>query len=147
MLTIRAHLLEQRRIGTDPTARVAPPDTLRVGPPRQIVLRAERQQRAVEISLRDVQDYLESDDLGELDMAVSSLQEALFGLNRRISAEKRVDNNPIQGIKNTFGSLKDELFSDDYWDEDPWDYQPSSRGMNSEYTDRERDRWDNDFYN
>ncbi len=108
---------------------------------------AERQQRAVEVALRDVQDFLENDDLAELDISVSALQEALFGLNRRVSAEKRSDNNPIQGIKNTFGSLKDELFSDDYWDEDPWDYQPSSRGMNSEYKNRERDRWDNDFYN
>ncbi len=108
---------------------------------------AERQQRAVEVSLRDVQDFLENDDLAELDIAVSALQEALFGLNRRVSAEKRIDNNPIQGIKNTFGSLKDELFSDDYWDDDPWDYQPNSRGANSDYIDREKDRWDNDFYN
>ncbi len=108
---------------------------------------AERQQRAVEVALRDVQDFLENEELAELDISVSALQEALFGLNRRVSAEKRSDNNPIQGIKNTFGSLKDELFSDDYWDEDPWDYQPSSRGMNSEYKNRERDRWDNDFYN
>ena len=106
---------------------------------------AERQQRAVEISLRDVQEFLENEDLAELDIAVSALQEALFGLNRRVSAEKRIDNNPIKGIKNTFGSLKDELFSDDYWDDDPWDYQASSRGMNSDY--RDRDRWDNDFYN
>ena len=110
---------------------------------------AERQQRAVEISLRDVQEFLDNEDLAELDIAVSALQEALFGLNRRVSAEKRTDNNPIKGIKNTFGSLKDELFSDDYWDDDPWDYQASSRGMNSDYRDRDRDRdrWDNDFYN
>ena len=110
---------------------------------------AERQQRAVEISLRDVQEFLDNEDLAELDIAVSALQEALFGLNRRVSAEKRTDNNPIKGIKNTFGSLKDELFSDDYWDDDPWDYQASSRGMNSDYRERERDRdrWDNDFYN
>ncbi len=112
---------------------------------------AERQQRAVEISLRDVQEFLDNEDLAELDIAVSALQEALFGLNRRVSAEKRIDNNPIKGIKNTFGSLKDELFSDDYWDDDPWDYQASSRGMNSDYRerdrDRDRDRWDNDFYN
>ena len=114
---------------------------------------AERQQRAVEISLRDVQEFLDNEDLAELDIAVSALQEALFGLNRRVSAEKRTDNNPIKGIKNTFGSLKDELFSDDYWDDDPWDYQASSRGMNTDYRDRdrererERERWDNDFYN
>ncbi len=110
---------------------------------------AERQQRAVEISLRDVQEFLDNEDLAELDIAVSALQEALFGLNRRVSAEKRTDNNPIKGIKNTFGSLKDELFSDDYWDDDPWDYQANSRGMNSDYKERERERerWDNDFYN
>ncbi|AAP99982.1 MULTISPECIES: molecular chaperone DnaK [Prochlorococcus] len=110
---------------------------------------AERQQRAVEVSLRDVQDFLDSDDLAELDLAVSSLQEALFGLNRRISAEKRTDNNPIQGIKNTFGSLKDELFSDDYWDDDPWDYHPNNNrvGGGRDYGGRNLDRWDNDFYN
>ena len=95
----------------------------------------------------DVQEFLDNEDLAELDIAVSALQEALFGLNRRVSAEKRTDNNPIKGIKNTFGSLKDELFSDDYWDDDPWDYQSSSRGMNTDYRDRERERWDNDFYN
>ncbi len=120
---------------------------------------AERQQRAVEVALRDVQEFLDNDDLVELDMAVSSLQEALFGLNRRISAEKRTDNNPIQGIKNTFGSLKDELFSDDYWDDDPWDYSQNDNGRYNrreldrreldrrELDRRELDRWDNDFYN
>lgn len=50
---------------------------------------AERQQRAVELSMRDVQDLLDANELSELDLAVSALQEALFGLNRRISAEKK----------------------------------------------------------
>ncbi|KGG15261.1 MULTISPECIES: molecular chaperone DnaK [unclassified Prochlorococcus] len=108
---------------------------------------AERQQRAVEIALRDVQDCLDNSELAELDMATSSLQEALFGLNRRISSEKRTDSNPIQGIKNTFGSLKDELFSDDYWDDDPWDYPPNNRQRNNDYPRRDIDNWDNDFYN
>ncbi len=108
---------------------------------------AERQQRAVEVALRDVQEFLEINDLAELDLAVSALQEALFGLNRRISAEKRVDNNPIQGIKNTFGSLKDELFSDDYWDDDPWDYNPNEGKRERDYGRKELDRWDNDYYN
>ncbi len=110
---------------------------------------AERQQRAVELTMRDVEDLLESNELGELDIAVCALQEALFSLNRRLSAEKRSDSNPLQGIKNTFGSLKDELFSDDYWDDDdPWDNPRDFR------SNRERGRnirnnldpWDNDIY-
>ncbi len=108
---------------------------------------AERQQRAVEVSLREVQDCLENNDLVELDMAVSTLQEALFSLNRRLSAERRTENNPIQGIKNTFGSLKDELFSDDYWEEDPWDYSPNNRDRSRQIGSRDLDGWDNDFYN
>ncbi len=107
---------------------------------------AERQQRAVELSMRDVQDFLETNDLSELDLAVSSLQEALFGLNRRLSAEKNTDSNPIRGIKNTFGSLKDELFSDDYWDDDPWDYQPNRSERNSNSRRKDVDSWDNDIY-
>ena len=82
---------------------------------------AERQQRSVEVAMRDVEDLLEENDMQELEYAVGSLQEALFGLNRRLSAERKIESNPIQGIKNTFGSLKEELFSDDYWDDDPWD--------------------------
>ena len=109
---------------------------------------AERQQRAVEIAMRDVEDLLEENDLKELEYAVGSLQEALFGLNRRLSAERRTETNPLQGIKNTFGSLKDELFSDEYWDDDPWDY--SSRGQNrnnqNNYGKRDLDPWDNDYY-
>ncbi|WP_413677813.1 molecular chaperone DnaK [Prochlorococcus sp. MIT 0916] len=109
---------------------------------------AERQQRSVEVAMRDVEDLLQDNDLQELEYAVGSLQEALFGLNRRLSAERKTDSNPIQGIKNTFGSLKDELFSDDYWDDDPWDY--SQRGQNrngdNNYGRRDIDPWDNDYY-
>ena len=92
---------------------------------------AERQQRAVELALRDVQDLLSTEDLGELELAVSQLQEALFGLNRRLMSERRAEAGPLQGLKNTLGSLKDELFSDDEWDEwgdpgrgDPWNNPP-----------------------
>ncbi len=109
---------------------------------------AERQQRSVEVAMRDVEDLLEENDLQELEYAVGSLQEALFGLNRRLSAERKTDSNPIQGIKNTFGSLKDELFSDDYWDDDPWDYSQRGQNRNSEnnYGRRDLDPWDNDYY-
>ena len=109
---------------------------------------AERQQRSVEISMRDVEDMLEQNDLQELEYAVGSLQEALFGLNRRLSAERKTESNPIQGIKNTFGSLKDELFSDDYWDDDPWDYSQRGQNRNGEnnYGRRDIDPWDNDYY-
>ena len=96
---------------------------------------AERQQRAVEMALRDVQDLLALEqrgdtDPGELDLAVSQLQEAMFGLNRRLLSERKADQGPLQGLKNTLGSLKDELFSDDDdWDDwsrpasDPWSRQ------------------------
>jgi len=109
---------------------------------------AERQQRSVEVAMRDVEDLLEDNDLQELEYAVGSLQEALFGLNRRLSAERKTESNPIQGIKNTFGSLKDELFSDDYWDDDPWDYSQRSQNRNGEnnYGRRDLDPWDNDYY-
>ncbi|MEB3263943.1 MAG: Hsp70 family protein, partial [Synechococcus sp.] len=80
---------------------------------------AERQQRAVEMAVRDVQDLLATGDLAELDLAVSQLQEALFGLNRRLLNERKAESGPLQGIKNTLGSLKDELFADDDWDD--WD--------------------------
>tara|TARA_Y100001968_G_scaffold333683_1_gene398331 strand:+ start:12181 stop:14175 length:1995 start_codon:yes stop_codon:yes gene_type:complete len=107
---------------------------------------AERQQRSVEIAMRDVQDLLELEDLQELDMAVASLQEALFGLNKRLTAEKRVEMNPLQGIKNTFGSIKDELFSDEYWDDDQWDN--SRYGNEFRGSDRRRnvDPWDNEYF-
>ncbi|MFM7634665.1 MAG: molecular chaperone DnaK [Cyanobacteriota bacterium] len=99
---------------------------------------AERQQRSVEMALRDVQDLLALEgrgesDPGELDLAVSQLQEALFGLNRRILSERKGDANPLQGLKNTLGSLKDELFADDDWDDwnrpgsDPWAAPPPRR--------------------
>jgi molecular chaperone DnaK len=101
---------------------------------------AERQQRAVEMAMRDVQDLLALEergetDPGELELAVSQLQEALFGLNRRILSERRADQGPLQGLKNTLGSLKDELFADDdEWDDwsrpgsDPWATPPARPG-------------------
>lgn len=92
---------------------------------------AERQQRAVELALRDVQDVLAQDDPADLDLTVSQLQEALFGLNRRLLGERRSESGPLKGLKNTLGSLKDELFSDDDWDDwggsgrsDPWSSPP-----------------------
>ena len=106
---------------------------------------AERQQRSVEMATRDVQDCLAADDLQEIDLSVSGLEEALFGLNRRLSAERQSDGSPLQGIRSTLGSLKDELFSDD-WDDDPWG-APSrppdrSRGLNR----RDASAWDDDIY-
>ena len=107
---------------------------------------AERQQRAVEMSVRDVQDLLQQDDLQELEMAVSGLQEALFGLNRRLTAERQTEAGPLQGLKSTLGTLKDELFAEDDWDDDPW-ASPQSR-----YDGRMRggrrgiDPWDDDSF-
>ena len=90
---------------------------------------------------------LGKNDIQDLELAVASLQEALFGLNRRLSAERRSDSNPLQGIRNTFGSLKDELFSDDYWDDDPWDNQMNRNYRNSRYgNSRDDDPWDNDYF-
>jgi molecular chaperone DnaK len=80
---------------------------------------AERQQRAVEMALREVQDLLAGGETAELELAVSQLQEALFGLNRRLMSERRAEGGPLQGIRNTLGSLKDELFAEDDWEE--WD--------------------------
>ncbi len=111
---------------------------------------AERQQRAVEVTLRDLQDILEEDDEPqEIELGVAALQEALFGLNKRIAAERKTESNPLQGIRNTFGSLKDELFSDEFWDEeDPWN-APRSRGTypsNRNYERRDLDPWEDDIY-
>ena len=108
---------------------------------------AERQQRAVEIAIQDVEEFLEDEDPQELELSCSALQEALFGLNRKFAAEKRIESNPLQGIKNTFGSIKDELFSDDYWDDDPWDNQIDRNYRNSRYgNSRDDDPWDNDYF-
>jgi molecular chaperone DnaK len=95
---------------------------------------AERQQRAVEMALRDVQDLLAAGDDAELELAVSQLQEAVFGLNRRLLSERKAESGPLQGLKNTLGSLRDELFADDDWDDwerdrrgpapDPWSNRP-----------------------
>ena len=94
-----------------------------------------------------MEDFLDDEDPQELEISVSSLQEALFGLNRRFVSEKKIDSNPFQGIKNTFGSLKDELFSDDYWDDDPWDEDMNRNFRNSSYRNsRDNDPWDNDYF-
>ena len=108
---------------------------------------AERQQRAVEMAMRDLQDLMEQDDLQELELGVSALQEAMFGLNRRLSAERRAESTPLQGIRNTLGSLKDELFADDDWDDDPW-ASPSGRPASGRYgsTRQGIDPWDDDYY-
>ena len=108
---------------------------------------AERSQRAVELAIQDVEDVLDQESPQDLEFAVSALQEALFGLNRRFAAEKKIDNNPLQSIKNTFGSIKDELFSDDYWDDDPWDSEINRNYKNSRYgNSRDYDPWDNDYF-
>jgi molecular chaperone DnaK len=111
---------------------------------------AERQQRAVEMAVRDVQDLLALEergdsDPGELDLAVSQLQEALFGLNRRILSERRAEQGPLQGLKNTLGSLKDELFADDdAWDDwsrpgsDPWSMPPAGGSFGGDRYGSER---------
>ena len=99
---------------------------------------AERQQRSLELALREVQDLLAEEaagraDLAELEIAVSQLQEALYGLNRRLLSERKAEQGPLQGLKNTLGSLKDELFSDEEWDDwdrpgsDPWSMPPPRR--------------------
>jgi molecular chaperone DnaK len=124
---------------------------------------AERQQRAVEMAVREVQDLLAlnskaENDLADLDMAVSQVQEALFGLNRRLMTERRSEQGPLQGLKNTLGSLKDELFADDDWDDwnrpgnDPWSMRPPrfggefDRRNNYERNNYERNSFDNQRY-
>lgn len=59
---------------------------------------AERQQRAVEMAMRDVQDFLEQDNPQQLELGVSGLQEALFGLNRRLSAERTSEGAHYRGF-------------------------------------------------
>ena len=95
--------------------------------------------------MRDVQDALAEDDLQALDLCVSGLEEALFGLNRRLSAERQGDGSPLQGIRNTLGSLKDELFSDD-WDDDPWGSPSRPVDRDRGYNRRDSSSWDDDFY-
>ena len=106
---------------------------------------AERQQRSVEMAIRDVQDCLAADDLQEIDLSVSGLEEALFGLNRRLSAERQSDGSPLQGIRSTLGSLKDELFSDD-WDDDPWGAPSRPRDRSRGLNRRDASAWDDDIY-
>ncbi len=87
---------------------------------------AERQQRAVETAMADLRESLEEGDDRAIDRYAGQLEEALYGLNRRLNAERRgSDGNgplgaPLQGLRNTLGTLKDELFADDDW-EDDWD--------------------------
>jgi molecular chaperone DnaK len=107
---------------------------------------AERQQRSVELALRDVQDLIAAEAAGrvdpaELEIAASQLQEALYGLNRRLLSERKADQGPLQGLKNTLGSLKDELFSDDEWDD--WE-RPGSDPWASAPRRREPERWERD---
>jgi molecular chaperone DnaK len=111
---------------------------------------AERQQRAVELAVRDVQDLLARGESAELDLAVSQLQEALFGLNRRLLQERRSEAGPLQGLRNTLGSLKDELFADDDdWDDwdrgrrpDPWQTPaPASPSGRDERREPRRSGW------
>ncbi|MBM5827965.1 MAG: molecular chaperone DnaK, partial [Cyanobacteria bacterium M_surface_7_m2_040] len=114
---------------------------------------AERQQRSVEMALRDVQDLLAEEaagrgDLAELELSVSQLQEALYGLNRRLLSERKADQGPLQGLKNTLGSLKDELFSDDEWDDwerpgsDPWAFPSRRFDDRTRFDDRFDRGWD-----
>ena len=107
---------------------------------------AERQQRAVEMCVRDVQDLLAQDDLQELELAVSGLQEALFGLNRRLTAERQVEAGPLQGLKSTLGTLKDELFAEDDWDDDPWASPQSRYDQPVRSSRRGMDPWDDDNF-
>ena len=107
---------------------------------------AERQQRAVEMCVRDVQDLLAQDDLQELELAVSGLQEALFGLNRRLTAERQVEAGPLQGLKSTLGTLKDELFAEDDWDDDPWASPQSRYDQPVRSSRRGMDPWDDDSF-
>ena len=60
---------------------------------------AERQQRAVELAIEDVEEYLDDDDPQELEISVSALQEALFGLNRKFSAEKKLIIIPYRVLR------------------------------------------------
>ncbi|MFM9047605.1 MAG: molecular chaperone DnaK [Cyanobium sp.] len=100
---------------------------------------ADRQQRSVELAVRQVQDLLadQNTEDPELELAVSQLQEALFGLNRRLLSEQRSDGGPLQGLKNTLGSLKDELFAEDDWDS----WEPPTRRDRPDRWDRS-DLWD-----
>ncbi len=107
---------------------------------------AERQQRAVEMCVRDVQDLLEQDDLQELELAVSGLQEALFGLNRRLTAERQTEVGPLQGLKSTLGTLKDELFAEDDWDDDPWASPQTRYDGRVRGSRRGLDPWDDDDF-
>ncbi len=108
---------------------------------------AERQQRAVEATMRELQEILDLGDPQELELGTAALQEALFGLNKRLAAERKTESNPLQGIKNTFGSIKDELFSDDFWDDDdPWNSRSGSYPSRGNYERRDLDPWEDELY-
>ncbi|MBM5802977.1 MAG: molecular chaperone DnaK [Cyanobacteria bacterium K_DeepCast_35m_m2_155] len=118
---------------------------------------AERQQRSLELALREVQDLLAEEaagraDLAELEIAVSQLQEALYGLNRRLLSERKAEQGPLQGLKNTLGSLKDELFSDEEWDDwdrpgsDPWSMPPPRRRFYDDQRRYDDQRYDDQRY-
>ena len=96
--------------------------------------------------MRDVQDLLEQDDLQELELAVSGLQEALFGLNRRLTAERQTEVGPLQGLKSTLGTLKDELFAEDDWDDDPWASPQTRYDGRVRGSRRGLDPWDDDDF-
>jgi len=64
---------------------------------------AERQQRSVEIAMREVEDLLEENDLQELEYAVGSLQEALFGLNRRYQQKEKLSQILYKVLKILLG--------------------------------------------
>jgi molecular chaperone DnaK len=87
---------------------------------------AERQQRAVETAMADLRDSIEEGDDRSIERYAGQLEEALYGLNRRLSAERRGNDGngplgaPLQGLRNTLGTLRDELFAEDDW-EDDWD--------------------------
>ena len=114
---------------------------------------AERLQRAVEVARRDLQDLLQDDHgtEGELEDGISTLQEALYGLNRAMAQQlQREDGGPLRGIRRKIGSIKDELFADD-WDDSPprnpsvdSDRWPTSRGSyarNTSWDDGNDRQW------
>lgn len=93
---------------------------------------AERQQRAVETAMADLRESIDGGDDRAIDRYAGQLEEALYGLNRRLSAERRGSEGggplgaPLQGLRNTLGTLRDELFAEDDW-EDDWE-RPSEQG-------------------
>nr|YP_002048821.1 molecular chaperone DnaK, heat shock protein [Paulinella chromatophora]ACB42611.1 molecular chaperone DnaK, heat shock protein [Paulinella chromatophora] len=88
--------------------------------------KSKRQQKALEIAVRNLQGLLNdksAKNIQEFDLLISELQESLFNLNRQITAERRGETNSIQGIKSKLDSLKDELMIEENWGRD----QPHNR--------------------